>query len=103
VDGNLDPLCRYDHQLKHGGWHLDQIAPGTFVWTSPTGHTYDRPPRPVIPDLPDPAPGRFRSGTTPEARASDDPIWIDDPYPDRVRPAEQPPPGRPPPDDPAPF
>ncbi|GAA4794918.1 hypothetical protein GCM10023200_33710 [Actinomycetospora chlora] len=99
--GNLGPLCTHDHRLKHGyGWRLDQSSPGTFVWTSPTGHTYARPPRPVIPDLPDPAPGRYRSSTSPETRAGDDPIWIDDPYPD-VPPPGRPPPGRP--DDPPPF
>ncbi|MFC5142222.1 hypothetical protein ACFPK1_28610, partial [Actinomycetospora rhizophila] len=91
VEHNLDPVCRHDHRLKHeAGWHLAQPAPGRFVWTSPTGHTYDRPPRPVRPDLPDPAPGRHRSATTPAELAGDEPVWINDPYPDG-------PPSRPPP------
>jgi hypothetical protein len=38
---NLGPLCRFHHQLKqHPRWHLDQPAPGTFTWTTPTGRTY---------------------------------------------------------------
>ena len=99
---NLDPACRHDHRVKHeAGWHLAQPKAGTFVWTSPTGHSYERPPRPVIPDVPDPAPGRYRSSTTPEGLASDEPIWTDDPYPDDARtgrpPPAGPPPGRPPP------
>lgn len=94
---NLDPVCRHDHRVKHeAGWHLAQPEAGTFVWTSPTGHSYERPPRRVIPDVPDPAPGRYRSSTVPEGLASDEPIWIDDPYPDDAR-TGRPPPGRPPP------
>ena len=94
--------CRHDHRVKHeGGWHLAQPEAGTFVWTSPTGHSYERLPRPVIPDVPDPAPGRYRSSTAPEGLASDEPIWTDDPYPDDActdrPPSAGPPPGRPPP------
>ncbi len=38
---NLEPLCRRDHRLKtDGGHHLTQPTPGTFEWTTPTGHTY---------------------------------------------------------------
>jgi hypothetical protein len=38
---NLGPLCRHHHQLKqHPRWHLDQPAPGTFIWTTPDGRTY---------------------------------------------------------------
>ena len=38
---NLGPLCRYHHQLKqHRQWRLDQPAPGTFTWTTPTGRSY---------------------------------------------------------------
>lgn len=41
ADHNLDPLCRRDHLLKtHAGHRLDQPVPGTFRWTTPTGHTY---------------------------------------------------------------
>lgn len=38
---NLGPLCRRDHTVKtDGGFHLTQTAPGTFEWTTPTGHRY---------------------------------------------------------------
>jgi Domain of unknown function (DUF222) len=38
---NLGCLCRFHHQLKqYPGWHLDQPAPGTFIWTTPTGRSY---------------------------------------------------------------
>ena len=38
---NLGPLCRFHHQLKqHPLWRLEQPAPGTFTWTTPTGRTY---------------------------------------------------------------
>ncbi len=97
VGANLDAMCRHDHRVKHeAGWHLAQPEAGTFVWTSPTGHSYERPSRRLIPDVPDPAPGRYRSSTTPEGLASDEPIWTDDPYPDDAH-TGRPPPGRPPP------
>jgi hypothetical protein len=37
---NLAPLCRHDHGVKHRGWDIRQIRPGTYVLTSPLGHTY---------------------------------------------------------------
>ena len=38
---NIGPLCRHHHKLKqHAQWRLDQPAPGTFTWTTPTGRTY---------------------------------------------------------------
>ncbi len=41
IVGNLEPACRHDHRLKHeGGWNLTQPQPGTYIWTSPHGHTY---------------------------------------------------------------
>ena len=44
---NLGCLCRFHHQLKqHRGWHLDQPAPGSFTWTTPTGRTYNVQPDP---------------------------------------------------------
>ena len=72
---NLVPVCGHDHDLKDQGWTLAQPGPGWFVWTSPTGHTYPRPPQAVADDLPDPRPSRrapnptatpttARSGTT---------------------------------------
>lgn len=38
---NLKYLCRQHHRLKtFGGWHDEQLADGTVIWTSPTGRTY---------------------------------------------------------------
>jgi hypothetical protein len=42
---NLEPLCGRHHHLKHeASWHVERLPDGTTRWTSPTGHTYDRPP-----------------------------------------------------------
>lgn len=39
--GNLGPACRRDHLLKtHAGHRLVQDEPGSFLWTTPTGHRY---------------------------------------------------------------
>ena len=43
---NLSPLCRHDHRLKHAGWKMKRIRPGTYQWTSPLGHTYTTGPDP---------------------------------------------------------
>ena len=44
---NLGALCRFHHQLKqHRQWRLDQPAPGTFTWTTPTGRSYHVQPDP---------------------------------------------------------
>lgn len=38
---NTQPLCRHDHQAKDdGGWALQSQDDGTYLWTSPLGHTY---------------------------------------------------------------
>jgi hypothetical protein len=47
--GNTKCLCRKHHLLKTfwtgaGGWADQQLADGTIVWLSPTGHRYTRPP-----------------------------------------------------------
>ena len=47
--GNVKCLCRKHHLLKTfwtgvGGWLDQQLADGTIVWTSPTGHRYRTPP-----------------------------------------------------------
>ncbi|MFC5060867.1 HNH endonuclease signature motif containing protein [Actinomycetospora atypica] len=52
VADNLGPLCRRHHRLKHhpaSGWTLHQPAPGTFVWTAPTGTIHVVEPDPVLP------------------------------------------------------
>lgn len=39
-EGNLTPLCRNHHRVKHNsGWHSEQSPDGTVTWTSPTGFT----------------------------------------------------------------
>jgi hypothetical protein len=44
---NLAALCRHHHRLKHeGGWRIEQPAPGSLAWTSPSGHIYRRAPDP---------------------------------------------------------
>ncbi|MFP5346559.1 MAG: HNH endonuclease, partial [Actinomycetes bacterium] len=47
---NLGSVCERLHNEKtHGGWRLVQPSPGSFVWTSPTGLTYQRTASPVVP------------------------------------------------------
>ena len=51
---NLGGMCDRGHDAKtHGDWHLEQPSPGTFIWTSPTGRTYRRRARPLLPRPPD--------------------------------------------------
>ncbi len=39
---NLAPLCRRHHRIKtHTAWTYKQVTPGTYTWTSPSGHQYD--------------------------------------------------------------
>jgi len=33
-----------DFWVGTGGWHDEQLADGTILWTTPTGHTYRTPP-----------------------------------------------------------
>ncbi len=41
--GNLAALCRRHHRLKtHTPWTYTVLEPGSFLWTSPHGHTYLR-------------------------------------------------------------
>ena len=43
ADTNLAPGCRPDHTTKGApGWNVDSPSPGTYTWTTPTGHTYTR-------------------------------------------------------------
>jgi hypothetical protein len=47
---NLGPPCGPHHDLKTRlGWQLHQPHPGYFVWTTPTGKTYQREPEPIGP------------------------------------------------------
>jgi len=76
--GNTKCLCRKHHLLKTfwtgpGGWSDQQLADGTVVWLSPTGHRYTRPPgsRRLFPhwDTTTPLPGDG-SQTPPAATAT---------------------------------
>ncbi len=46
IPGNLGPLCRPDHRLKHAGWTLERLTQGKYRWTSRLGHTYTTSPKP---------------------------------------------------------
>jgi hypothetical protein len=48
AEPNLDDACEHHHQAKHDRFRLQRLPDGTFRWTTPAGHTYDRPPRPVL-------------------------------------------------------
>jgi len=40
-EGNLAPLCRHDHRIKHmQGWSYAGLPSGQHQWTTPIGHTY---------------------------------------------------------------
>jgi hypothetical protein len=42
---NLQPLCSRHHHVKHeAGWSVRGAPDGATIWTSPSGHTYVRPP-----------------------------------------------------------
>lgn len=45
--GNIGPLCRSHHRLKHSpGWSVTRDPDGRLTWRSPTGHRFTRyPPR----------------------------------------------------------
>jgi hypothetical protein len=45
---NLANECEHHHQAKHDRFRVQRLPDGTFRWTTPAGHTYDRPPRPVL-------------------------------------------------------
>ncbi|WP_433784862.1 hypothetical protein ACQPX6_01140 [Actinomycetospora sp. CA-101289] len=81
VPGNLGPACGHDHDLKDQGWTLHQPRPGWFTWTSPTGHTYPRPPQAITDALPDPQPPAVPSSTEPDRYADDGPLWDRPPAP----------------------
>ncbi len=57
-DVNLASQCRAGHLAKSlPGWSIDCPDGGRFVWTTPTGHRYERLPEPPLPTpLPPPLP-----------------------------------------------
>ncbi len=45
--GNLKPLCRHDHRIKHvHGWAYRKNQDGTITWTTRLGHTRTQPAEP---------------------------------------------------------
>jgi hypothetical protein len=61
ADTNLGCGCKHHHRMKHEtDWQVEQLPDATFIWTSPTGHTYLVPPEPFLdhppPAEPDPPP-----------------------------------------------
>ena len=72
---NLEPLCDRHHHLKHEtNWHVQRLPDGTTRWTSPTGHTYDRPPHELPRDT-------TRNDPSPPPHVSSATEPIDDPPP----------------------
>ncbi len=48
---NLDPLCRWHHQLKtHHGFHVARGPDRSLTWTTPSGRTYTTKPASYGPD-----------------------------------------------------
>jgi hypothetical protein len=55
---NLAAACRTAHRIKAmPGWNVTSPTPGTYTWTTPTGHTYTRPIEPPLPPALPPAVG----------------------------------------------
>jgi hypothetical protein len=49
ADHNLGPRCKRCHRLKtECPWEVCQLLDGTFLYTSPAGHTYSRAPDPPL-------------------------------------------------------
>jgi hypothetical protein len=47
---NLGPRCKRCHRHKHeAAWHCRQNRDGSFTYTTPAGHTYQRMPDPPLP------------------------------------------------------
>ncbi|WP_344308887.1 DUF222 domain-containing protein [Fodinicola feengrottensis] len=46
------PACKFHNDIKEHGWTVTQPTPGHFLWTSPTGRTYDVTPNDEYPPPP---------------------------------------------------
>ncbi|WP_279579741.1 DUF222 domain-containing protein [Fodinicola feengrottensis] len=46
------PACKFHNDIKEHGWTVTQPTPGRFLWTSPTGRTYDVTPNDEYPPPP---------------------------------------------------
>jgi hypothetical protein len=47
-EDNLADECEHHHQGKHDCLTVQRLPDGTFRWTTPSGLSADRPPRPVL-------------------------------------------------------
>ncbi|MDF2979121.1 MAG: endonuclease, partial [Actinomycetospora sp.] len=57
LSGNLGAWCRHHHRAKHhGGWRVEQPAPGRFLVTTRAGAAYEVRPARVLEPLPGPRP-----------------------------------------------
>ena len=74
AEHNLGCQCDHCHRMKHeADWSLEQLPDATFIWTSPTGHTYTVPVEPFL-DLPPPVPTpRAESDPGPDPPVGDEP------------------------------
>ncbi|HEY9378385.1 MAG TPA: DUF222 domain-containing protein, partial [Jiangellaceae bacterium] len=78
--GNGGPVHRKHHNDKtHHGWQLEQPEPGRFIWTAPTGHTYEVDPEIIGPLLGDLQPPNRSPTTSPPPQAEPDPPDPDPP------------------------
>ncbi len=58
LSGNLGAWCRHHHRAKHhGGWRVEQPAPGHFLVTTRAGAGYEVRPARILEPLPAPRPG----------------------------------------------
>jgi hypothetical protein len=70
---NGGPKCRHEHRLKqHPRWNVEQITPGTFRWTAPSGRQYTTEPTryPILSRVPWGRPFRWISSRTRPERAN---------------------------------
>ncbi|WP_433787466.1 DUF222 domain-containing protein [Actinomycetospora sp. CA-101289] len=57
LTGNLGAWCRHHHRAKHhGGWRVEQPAPGHFLVTTRAGAVYEVRPARILEPLPAPRP-----------------------------------------------
>ena len=47
-EANLAPECKHHHLAKHAYFTVVRLPDGTMRWTTPTGASYDRRPRPLL-------------------------------------------------------
>jgi hypothetical protein len=68
---NLGPVHRGHHNDKtHHRWRLDQPEPGRYIWTAPTGHTYEVDPE-IVGLLPQPPPAQPGEDPSADPTAAD--------------------------------